>query len=325
MLFSRNVFVVSTFILLSACAGQFDRLRDIDTSEIGATKIGAATGGVMGASLGAIVGNQTGSAGSGMFIGALAGTGTGAMIGHAIEGQQDTIRAQDEVIERQGFQLRAQKKEIEELRRVSQDSVGFSDRGAQQSSSLPATRTFERQPAFSESRSSAALSAPLSETLIARQSSSAEVSSGQARIEPSFGRYVPKKDAPQQQAFGQEPEVARGALGWQEPSRAEPLHVERSLPPITSPDLSSNECQRAAEEARKAEQAGEIADKLFHYRRALRLCPESPAHHNGLGEVYLSLNRYDDANYEFQEALKRDPTFRPALENIRVAREMSNN
>jgi len=320
MHFLKTGLMLFVCVLFTACAGQYERLRDIDTSEIGATKIGAATGGVVGASLGAIVGNQTGSAGSGFVIGALAGSGTGAMIGHAIEGQQDTIRAQDEVIERQGFQLRAQKKEIDELRRLSQDSVGFSDRGAQhgnqQRSSLPATRTYQGPPPTVESRTI------LSESVIASRSAT-----DNSVTEPRFGQQVARAGSMHQRDMqaAQEQEPARGAFGWQEPTRMEPAQAERALPPVISPDLASPECQRATEEARKAKQASEIADKLFHYRRALRLCPESPDYHNGLGEVYLSLNRYDDAAYEFQEALKRDPSFRPALDNMRLAREMSDN
>ena len=59
-----------------------------------------------------------------------------------------------------------------------------------------------------------------------------------------------------------------------------------------------------------------MADKLFHYRRALRLCPDNALYHNGLGEIYRSLNRLDDAEYEFREALRLDPGFQTARENL---------
>ena len=89
------------------------------------TGIGAATGGVVGAGLGAIVGNQTGNAGSGLAIGAVAGAGAGAAVGNVLEAQDQAIRQQDEAIERQEQVIRAQRGELDQLRRLSQDSVRF--------------------------------------------------------------------------------------------------------------------------------------------------------------------------------------------------------
>ena len=78
------------------------------------------------------------------------------------------------------------------------------------------------------------------------------------------------------------------------------------------------------EEVQAADRATELADKLFHYRRALRLCPSNPSYHNGLGEIYVSLNRMDDAEYEFREALKLDPNYSPALQNLNAVRVSAN-
>ncbi|MCB0333953.1 MAG: tetratricopeptide repeat protein, partial [Bdellovibrionales bacterium] len=90
-----------------------------------------------------------------------------------------------------------------------------------------------------------------------------------------------------------------------------PATNEQALLTSSTPD--STECVKAGEEVNQAQNASDTADKLFHYRRALRLCPESPAFHLGLGEVYLSLGRSEDAEFEFREALRIDPTFRPAV------------
>jgi tetratricopeptide (TPR) repeat protein len=73
------------------------------------------------------------------------------------------------------------------------------------------------------------------------------------------------------------------------------------------------ECQKAEQEVQSARSAEETADRLFHYRRALRLCPQSPDFHLGLGDVYLSLGRKDDAEYEYREALRIEPTHRDAV------------
>lgn len=81
-------------------------------------------------------------------------------------------------------------------------------------------------------------------------------------------------------------------------------------------NLNTPECIQAEGEISKAGQSAELADKLFHYRRALRLCPENPAYHNGLGEIYVSLNRRNDAEFEFREALNLDPQFAPAQNNL---------
>jgi hypothetical protein len=78
----------------------------------------------------------------------------------------------------------------------------------------------------------------------------------------------------------------------------------------------SIECKNAEIEANKSAQATEVPDKLFHLRRALRLCPSDPQYHYGLGKVYSTVGRTDDARYEFQEALKVDPKFAPALKEI---------
>ncbi len=61
-----------------------------------------------------------------------------------------------------------------------------------------------------------------------------------------------------------------------------------------------------------------LADKLFHFRRALRLCPDSADYHNGLGEVYLVLNRKNDAEFEFKEALRLNPSLYIAKKNLNM-------
>ena len=86
------------------------------------TAVSAAAGGAIGAGLGAIVGNQTGNAGSGVAIGAVAGAATGALIGNALQAQQEKLDSQKESIQRQDQAIRAQRSEIEELRRMQSDT-----------------------------------------------------------------------------------------------------------------------------------------------------------------------------------------------------------
>lgn len=80
--------------------------------------------------------------------------------------------------------------------------------------------------------------------------------------------------------------------------------------------FSSQECLDASSEAKQAGNTEEVAEKLYHYRRALRLCPENPEFHNALGEVYIGMDRFDDAKYEFKEALRLDSSYGKALTNL---------
>jgi Tfp pilus assembly protein PilF len=72
-------------------------------------------------------------------------------------------------------------------------------------------------------------------------------------------------------------------------------------------EFEGADCTKAEGEALQAARAPEAADKLFHYRRALRLCPGQASYHVGMAEVYKSLKRDKDAQYEYNEALKLDP------------------
>ena len=55
------------------------------------TQVGAATGGVLGAGIGALVGSTTGDAGGGLVIGGAIGAGTGAAVGNTIQAQQEAV------------------------------------------------------------------------------------------------------------------------------------------------------------------------------------------------------------------------------------------
>jgi tetratricopeptide (TPR) repeat protein len=90
--------------------------------------------------------------------------------------------------------------------------------------------------------------------------------------------------------------------------------------------IDSSECTNADSEIQKAEKVIDSSDKLFHIRRALRLCPTNANYHSKLGDLYLSMNRADDAKFEYQEALKIDPTLSSAqagLENLQRGASVS--
>ncbi|MCB0329379.1 MAG: tetratricopeptide repeat protein [Bdellovibrionales bacterium] len=79
---------------------------------------------------------------------------------------------------------------------------------------------------------------------------------------------------------------------------------------------ASDDCKKASAEAGRGASAESTADKLFYFRRALRLCPSAPEWHVELGKVYGSLGRYDDAKFEYEEALRIRPEFSAAQSGL---------
>ena len=71
---------------------------------------------------------------------------------------------------------------------------------------------------------------------------------------------------------------------------------------VTSPG-----CAEAEVEAARARNASSDADKLFYFRRALRLCRKDPTYHVEIGRVYSSIGRSKDAKSSFRKALELDP------------------
>jgi len=81
-------------------------------------------------------------------------------------------------------------------------------------------------------------------------------------------------------------------------------------------NTQSKECKAALAERDLAVEASDNSDKLFHLRRALRLCPNSAPLHHELGKVYASMQRTKDAEGEFQQALSIDPSFSAAKKEL---------
>lgn len=277
------------------------------------TGVGAAAGGVIGAGLGAIVGSQTGNAGSGLVIGAAAGAGTGALVANALQAQQETLHAQDEAIERQEQVIRAQKSEIDELRRMnptgeytrpqktSRLNAPSAPAGVQKSSALSSTASLAGSASSTAGITPA--SAPSSSSTPVLPSSRHEAFDSSVSASPKSG--FREKDF-------------NAASGSSSPSSERASYK----PEVTAAKSSgigntgTSECVEAQAEVTKANALQESADKLFHLRRALRLCPGNASYHNALGELYLKLDRKDDARYEFDEALKLEPGNRQAQANV---------
>jgi osmotically inducible lipoprotein OsmB len=259
------------------------------------TEVAAATGSVIGAGLGAIVGSQTGDAGAGLVIGAAAGAGTGALIGNSIQAQEETLRTQDEAIERQEKVIAAQRSELNELRKMNQDAPSFKTR---LSNSLDASDgrasyrpRIEPQPLLQEKSLQPEL--PVQPQI--------QQNTSQKGYSASLYDNAPPKTA--------EVKIAPVKLADEKIESSDVTDESVSSPTTT-------ECAQAEQEIGKAKISSDNSDKLFHTRRAIRLCSDRPSYHQTLGEVYMSLNRKDDALFEFQEALKYDPSYGPAKESV---------
>lgn len=305
------------------------------------TGLGAAAGGALGAGLGAIIGSQSGAAGSGLALGAVAGSAGGALIGNAFQAQQEAIRTQDEAIERQERMVRAQRSEIEELRKMNQDtpsrravpsSVAASSVSQNRSKiSVPSQQAARRVPQIANSQPQRA-SAPVIDTEDLRRPAAKAEMETIRKIEEEAPRAKlrePSRDETRiverdltDPSFRDVPIVKDvETLGEFEENRnsSKTLGDDDSIGRGSSTDekkLSASSCQQAKDEMSQSSASSESSEKLYHLRRALRLCPENPAFHHELGKVYLMLKRPADAEYEFKQALSVDPSYKPAQRSL---------
>lgn len=263
----RKALCLSVLVLVCGCA------------EPGRTSlVSSAAGGLMGAGLGAVVGNQVGSAGSGLLIGAVAGTSAGAAIGSTLEEQEQIARSQDEAIERHERTIQAQRSELVELRRMTQDDTA----SAQRSASL---------------RAAFAPSLDLKPKDVNRPDSQ---SAGEAGVLNRGGQTAPSAAArlPTEEVLSgnrwDRPSVPAGGVGV--------VEAAKSYEPV-----ALDQCGKAAQELQKSEEAADNTDKLFHLRRAIRLCPEQPRYRMALGDYYAANNRVSDAKSEYERANKLEP------------------
>ncbi len=75
-------------------------------------------------------------------------------------------------------------------------------------------------------------------------------------------------------------------------------------------------CGEAAKEATRGLKSSSDADRLFYFRRAIRLCPEQPEYYVEVGKVYVNIGRTQDAQHEFNKALELDPDNEAAQEEL---------
>jgi tetratricopeptide (TPR) repeat protein len=325
MKFIRNTAILITFASAISC-----------TPAKETTAYGAATGGAIGAGLGAIVGNQTGDPGSGLVLGTVAGSATGALIGNALQAQQEKVDRQEAVIAKHENVIKAQRSELDELRRMGQDPT------ASGSSLGNANPPLERDLGVGPSVGSQSLNQQgpihLNPPKLdgARASASSLTSYSQPPVPRSDTVVKPVANTNIATEQTETTTVTRSAFSAEQ---ANPVEDTTALVPAAPADekagvawentsaaavvpqgaAPSGDCVKAQEEVGAVESSSDPADKLYHYRRALRLCPDNSPYHNGLGEIYLSLKRPDDAEFEFREAVRLDAGNAQAKKNLAAA------
>lgn len=247
--------------------------------------VGSAAGGIMGAGLGAVVGNQVGSAGSGLLIGAVAGTSAGAAIGSTLEEQEQIARTQDEAIERHERTIQAQRSELIELRRMNQDDTA----GERRSASLRAAfaPSLDLKPKADIADRDLNIRQPNQDILRGAASS---VDSGAHA--PSMAARLPRPES-----VG-----SRWDVGNSQTASAGDVQASRAAEPA-----ALDQCSKAEQEIRKSEEVSDSSDKLFHLRRAIRLCPEQPRYRLALGDYYAANNKSAEAKAEYERANKLAP------------------
>ena len=82
--------------------------------------------------------------------------------------------------------------------------------------------------------------------------------------------------------------------------------------------VSGGSCSDAEGEASRARTASTDTDKIFYYRRALRLCKSKPDFHIEIGKVYASIGRKEEAEFEFSKALEIDPNNSEAQDELTI-------
>jgi Flp pilus assembly protein TadD len=102
--------------------------------------------------------------------------------------------------------------------------------------------------------------------------------------------------------------------------KAKPIE-ETSKEPTTAKVAPQAEpaggCAEGKEARDAAASSSDNSDKLFHLRKALRLCPNSAETHYELGQAYLHMDRAADASYEFKQALSINPGYAAAQQSLK--------
>jgi osmotically inducible lipoprotein OsmB len=106
----RGVMVAAAIALVGAFA-----LAGCSGQPLSTREKGTLGGGVLGAGTGAIIGAAVGAPGAGAAIGGALGAGTGYVVGNALQNQEVTSRQQQGQINYQQREIQSQRRQIQQL------------------------------------------------------------------------------------------------------------------------------------------------------------------------------------------------------------------
>jgi tetratricopeptide (TPR) repeat protein len=78
----------------------------------------------------------------------------------------------------------------------------------------------------------------------------------------------------------------------------------------------TQDCTTAFRSFEKAQAGGDSRDAVALYREGLKLCPDDDVAHYELGKILAGMGRSDQAREEFEAALKINPNFQGAKQEL---------
>ncbi len=98
-----------------------------------------------------------------------------------------------------------------------------------------------------------------------------------------------------------------------------PAQTSRQGSTVNASGQNSGDCARADRYVDRATRTGDNDDRIYYLEKAVKLCPYLARAHNDLGVAYYNRNSRHDrdrARAEFNEALKIDPGYTVARNNL---------
>ena len=98
-----------------------------------------------------------------------------------------------------------------------------------------------------------------------------------------------------------------------------PAQTSRQGSTVNASGQNSGDCARADRYVDRATRTGNNDDRIYYLEQAVKLCPYQARAHNDLGVAYYNRNNRHDrdrARAEFNEALKIDPGYTVARNNL---------
>lgn len=102
----------------------------------------------------------------------------------------------------------------------------------------------------------------------------------------------------------------------QEEIARERQEIEAIMAARQKEEQKRQDCNRAFRDFEKAQAAKEPPEAVTLYRQGLKLCPDDDVAHYELGKILQGMRQTQDAQREFEAALRINPNFRDAKRQL---------